>query len=188
MRKIGLFGGTFDPPHYGHLIMAEQVYEALQLDEIWFIPTNQPPHKENAKSKGMLRYEMIQTAISDHSAFKADPIELERNGKSYTIDTIAFLQKKHPDVCFYFIIGGDMVEYLPKWHRIDELIELVTFVGVKRPGYQLDSKYQVLEVDMPLIDISSTMIREKVANSQSIRYLTPSSVRKLIDDTRLYLS
>ncbi len=81
-----------------------------------------------------------------------------------------------------------MVEYLPKWHRIDELIELVTFVGVKRPGYQLDSKYQVLEVDMPLIDISSTMIRERVANSQSIRYLTPSSVRKLIDDTRLYLS
>ncbi|MFC4404052.1 nicotinate-nucleotide adenylyltransferase [Gracilibacillus xinjiangensis] len=186
MRKIGLFGGTFDPPHYGHLIMAEQVYESLQLDEVWFIPTNHPPHKEDAKSNGILRKEMIEAAIQGHPAFRVNGIELNRTGKSYTIDTIRDLQREYPDTAFYFIIGGDMVEYLPKWHQIDELNEIVQFVGVNRPGHSMETAYNIEEVEMPLINISSTMIRDRVANDRSIRYLTTPEVKVIIEKSKLY--
>ncbi|SER72865.1 nicotinate-nucleotide adenylyltransferase [Gracilibacillus ureilyticus] len=186
MRKIGLFGGTFDPPHYGHLIMAEQVYQSLQLDEVWFIPNNQPPHKAEAKSGGSIRLQMTEAAIQDHPAFRVNGMELHREGKSYTIDTIRQLQSEYPDFQFYFIIGGDMVEYLPKWHQIDELMKMVPFVGVNRPGHSMDTAYNVTEVEMPLIDISSTMIRKRAAEGQSIRYFTTPEVRAIIEKSKLY--
>ncbi|WP_163537823.1 nicotinate-nucleotide adenylyltransferase [Gracilibacillus sp. YIM 98692] len=186
MKRIGLFGGTFDPPHYGHLLMAEQAFQTLSLEEVWFIPSYQPPHKDDAKTKASYRIEMTRRAVSDNPHFYVDTMEVERKGKSYTLNTIKEIKEKHPNDEFYFIIGGDMVEFLPKWHRIEELMELITFVGVKRPGYSMQTPYPVKEVEMPLVEISSTDIRRRVSNKQSIRYLTPPEVIEIIERKRLY--
>ncbi|WP_066194232.1 MULTISPECIES: nicotinate-nucleotide adenylyltransferase [Gracilibacillus] len=186
MRRIGLFGGTFDPPHYGHLLMAEQAYQQLELDEVWFIPSFQPPHKAEAKTTALDRLEMTSEAIKGHPAFLVDPIEVEQETVSYTLNTVRALTEMFPDNAFYFIIGGDMVEYLPKWSDIDLLLQLVTFVGVNRPGHTLETPYPVKEVQMPLIDISSTMIRKRVKENRSIRYLTPPEVIAYINKRQLY--
>lgn len=186
MKRIGLFGGTFDPPHYGHLLMAEQVYQELALDEVWFIPSFQPPHKDDAKSTADDRVKMTEKAIQGHPAFRLNTIEVEQQTKSYTLFTIEMLKKQFPDYSFYFIIGGDMVEYLPKWHEIERLMEMITFVGVNRPGYKLDTSYPVEEVKMPVMDISSTMIRKRVGQGKSIRYLTSPAVIQLIQENKLY--
>ncbi|MGP4041787.1 nicotinate-nucleotide adenylyltransferase [Gracilibacillus sp. D59] len=186
MKRIGLFGGTFDPPHYGHLLMAEQAYQQLALDEVWFIPSYQPPHKAEAKTTAKDRVEMTKAAVHGHPAFNVNTIEVEREGKSYTLNTVQTLKEQYPSYQFYFIIGGDMVEFLPKWHQIEELIELITFVGVDRPGSSSNTPYPVEQVEMPLMDISSTMIRKRVSERQSIRYLTTPEVITIINKYELY--
>ena len=186
MKKVGILGGTFDPPHYGHLLIAEEVFHALNLDMVWFIPSYEPPHKDEAKSKPKDRVEMVNQAILDNNHFFLHTIEVERAEKSYTIDTIKLLQEQFPDITFYFIIGADMVEYLPNWYKIDELMQLVQFVGVKRPDYHLDTDYPVIEVNIPVMQISSTMIRDRVRRSKSIKYLVPDKVIELIKERNLY--
>ncbi|RCW65298.1 nicotinate-nucleotide adenylyltransferase [Saliterribacillus persicus] len=185
-KKVGILGGTFDPPHIGHLLMAEEVYQALELDEIWFIPSNVPPHKSNAKTSVDNRVEMLEIAIANNRHFKIETIETERSGKSYTLDTIVALKERYKDYSFYFIIGADMVEYLPNWYHIDELVNLLTFVGVKRPGFNLTTTYPVKEVEIPIMEISSTMLRDRISNNKSIRYLTPDSVHRYIKENHLY--
>lgn len=186
MKKIGLLGGTFDPPHIGHLTMAEEAYEKLNLDEVWFIPSAEPPHKEQAKVSAVDRLLMLKVALEPVNYFKINTIELERQGKSYTYDTIQALKEQYPTYQFYFIIGADMVEYLPNWYKIDQLIELVQFVGVKRPDYQLDTSYPVIILDTPGLDISSTMIRERLKLNRSVKYLIPERVLSLIKEKGLY--
>ncbi|MDX8045903.1 nicotinate-nucleotide adenylyltransferase [Gracilibacillus sp. S3-1-1] len=187
MKRVGLFGGTFDPPHYGHLLMAEQAHQQLNLDEVWFIPSYLPPHKSEAKTTAEDRVEMTKAAIEDNPAFKVNTIEVEREGKSYTLKTIQALKAQYPDYQFYFIIGGDMVEYLPKWHQIDQLIQLITFIGVDRPGSSTKHVvYPVEMIEMPSLDISSTMIRERISAGQSIKYLTPKEVITIINKNSLY--
>lgn len=186
MKRIGILGGTFDPPHLGHLIIAEEVRLALELDEIWFIPTNTPPHKDDAKTGVYDRIKMVELAIETNPHFKINTIEIKRSGKSYTIDTMEELTSLHPDYAFYFLIGADMVEYLPNWHRIDELMELVSFVGVKRSGYKLETDYNISTVNIPLIDISSTEIRKRLQNNRSANYLVPERVYAYIRGERLY--
>lgn len=186
MKKIGLLGGTFDPPHIGHLTMAEEAYEKLNLDEVWFIPSAEPPHKEQAKVSAVDRLLMLKVALEPVNYFKINTIELERQGKSYTYDTIQALKEQYPTYQFYFIIGADMVEYLPNWYKIDQLIELVQFVGVKRSDYQLDTSYPVIILDTPGLDISSTMIRERLKLNRSVRYLIPERVLSLIKEKGLY--
>lgn len=186
MSRIGIIGGTFDPPHVGHLIIAEEVRIALGLDEVWFIPTNEPPHKEKAMTDGKTRIKMVKKAVKNNPYFKVNDIEMEREGKSYTIDTMKALINRNPDITFYFIIGADMVEYLPHWHKIDELMELVTFVGVKRYGFNFNSTYPILEVAIPMIDISSSMIKERLIKNQSVTYLIPETVENFINEERLY--
>jgi len=186
MKSIGILGGTFNPPHIGHLIVAEHVREELNLEEVWFIPTNVPPHKIASEVSVVDRVNMLKQAIKDNSFFKINTIETEHHGKSYTIDTIVELKEQHPDHHYYFIIGADMVEYLPKWYKINELINYVTFVGVTRADYKLNSPYPVLEIDMPLIDISSTKIRERKTAGKSIKYLVPDSVLFYIKEQGLY--
>lgn len=186
MRKIGILGGTFDPPHVGHLIIAEEVRLALELEEIWFIPTYTPPHKEDAITKAYDRIKMTELAIQSNPYFKINTIEIERKGKSYTIDTIAELRRLYPDCEFYFIIGGDMVEYLPNWHRIDELVGMVKFVGVERTGYGMDPPYDVIKVEIPLIDISSSALRNFLRNNRSVNYLVPEAVFAYIRREGLY--
>lgn len=186
MKRVGILGGTFDPPHFGHLIIAEVVRETLDLEEIWFMPANEPPHKQKAMMAGNDRINMVNVAIKDNQYFKNIDIELKRTGKSYTLDTMQTLKNKHPDTEFYFIIGADMVEYLPHWHKIEELLKIVTFVGVNREGYGTESPYPVIKVDVPMVDISSTFIRQRLKDNLTIKYIVPDAVYTYIKDNRLY--
>lgn len=186
MRKIGILGGTFDPPHIGHLIIAEEVRIALELEEVWFIPTYTPPHKDDTKTKASDRIEMTKLATQDNPHFKVNTIEIERLGKSYTVDTIRELREMYPDCEFYFIIGADMVEYLPHWNEINALVKLVQFVGVKRSGYELVTPYDILTVDIPSIDISSSMLRLWLRKNRSAKYIVPEAVLSYIGGAKLY--
>ncbi len=186
MKKVGLLGGTFDPPHIGHLVIAEEVYEQLQLDEIWFIPSNEPPHKAKANITATNRVALLKAAIADNQHFFLETIEIDRPGKSYTFNTVHSLAESYPNISFYFIIGADMVEYLPKWNKIDELIKMIQFVGVKRPDYELQTDYPVIVLDVPSLNISSTMIRERIKQNKSIAYFVPNAVRRLIKENKLY--
>lgn len=186
-KRVGLMGGTFNPVHNGHLIVADQVASQLGLDQVVFLPDNLPPHvdkKEAIAAKD--RVKMVRMAIAGNEKFTLDTLEVDRGGVSYTYDTIKELKARHPDVDYYFIIGGDMVEYLPKWNRIDELVKMVKFVGVKRTGAKMNSKYPILWVDVPTIDISSTLIRNKIKQGCSIRYLVPDAVAEYLKEEGLY--
>lgn len=187
MKKVGILGGTFDPPHHGHLLIANEVQFALSFDEIWFMPNQEPPHKKkSALIKNKNRLDMLQLAIAENERFRVETIELQRQGPSYTADTIELLNERYPDTQFYFIIGADMIEYLPKWHRIDELVQLVQFVGVERPSYSSQTHFPILYVDVPAMDVSSSMIRERVRGGQTIRYLLPDSIIHYIKENHLY--
>jgi len=187
-KRIGIMGGTFNPPHLGHLIIAQQVGEQLGLDKIYFMPDAEPPHVDEKVSIPAIHREMmVRQSIMGNPLFDIETIELERGGKSYTIDTMKLLVAMHPDADFYFIIGGDMVAYLPKWKRIDELVQLVQFVGVARPGYVKETAYPIIWVDAPLVDISSTEIRKMVKTGRSIQYLVPDDVKDYISKEGLYL-
>lgn len=186
MRKIGLFGGTFDPPHIGHFIIAQEVKNHLTLDEIWFIPTNEPPHKNNAFINKMHRLEMLQRVVDTVDSFRVNPIELNRIGKSYTIDTIKAIKDEFPEDDFYFIIGADMVEYLPKWHEVEKLLSLVQFVGVGRPNYSLTTNYPIKKIDIPLVEISSTEIRKRIKKGWDIKYFLPHEVYIYMKEHLLY--
>src|SRR5690625_475021 len=186
MKRVGILGGTFDPPHLGHLIIAEEDKLALDLDEVWFITTNEQQKKKKANTHVHEQINMLENATQSNSAFHINAMETERLGKSYTFDSMNMLTDKLPTTSFYFIIGGDMVEYLPKWHRIEDLIRLITFVGVARTGYSLASTYPMKQVDIPLIDITSTMIRNRLENHKTVHYLIPSEVYAHIKARRLY--
>lgn len=190
-KKVGLYGGTFDPIHTVHLMVAEQALDALDLEEVWFLPARIPPHKRTRKiTADMHRVEMVRRALKGNPRFRINMIELERDAEqpSYTYDTIRILQARHPDIEFYFIIGGDMAAYLPEWYRIDDLIEMVQFVALARPGYTMVNPYMehVIQIEMPQLDVSSTMIREKASAGRSIRYLVPEAVRLYIEEEGLY--
>lgn len=187
VKKVGIMGGTFDPPHLGHLLIANDVQHALSLDEVWFMPNHIPPHKQrDSITNTGLRLEMLEAAIGDQPSFHVQTIELEREGPSYTYDTILLLKESHPTVDFHFIIGADMVEYLPKWHKIEELVNLVKFIGVKRPGYSIETAFPVIEVETPQFEVSSTLIRQRVKDGRSSHYLVPEQVRRIIEEKKLY--
>lgn len=196
MVKVGLFGGTFDPIHFGHLLLAEHTCEALRFDAVWFMPAADPPHKSRQPlATGLQRLEMIRLAIEGNSLFQVTDIEMERGGVSYTIDTIEELQRRFSDHAFSFLMGADMVNYLPKWHRIDELAARIDFVGVQRPGtlLQLDNlpahiRDQVTMLEVPLFELSSTTIRERVSQGMSVRYRVPDRVHEFIQRNDLYES
>ena len=186
MKKIGILGGTFDPPHIGHLIIAEEVREHLELDEVRLLPNNTPPHKTKTSTSNQERLDMLTLAVETNPCLTIDTIEWERTGPSYTIDTIKLLKEREVDVEIYFIIGADMIEYLPKWKQIDELSQLVQFIGVKRPGYSTETSYPVTLVEIPEIAISSSWIRKKINNGKTIKYLVPDAVKPYIEENRLY--
>lgn len=187
-KRVGILGGTFNPPHIAHLVIADQVCQQLGLDKVLFMPAAIPPHVDEKKTiDAKHRLTMVRKAIQDNPTFDMETIEIERGGKSYTYDTMVELIHKNPDTEYYFIIGMDMVNYLPKWYKIDELIQLVQFVGVKRPGYILDSAYPIISVDVPEIEVSSTTLRKKIAAHCSVNYLIPQSVIDYIQQEGLYI-
>ncbi|RRG18858.1 nicotinate-nucleotide adenylyltransferase [Weissella viridescens] len=187
--KVGILGGTFNPPHYGHLMIGEQVADQLHLDQIRFMPNALPPHVDEKKAiDAKDRVNMVRAAIMGNRQFDIELSEVMRGGKSYTYDTMAALKEANPNVEYYFIIGGDEVAYLPTWHRIDELLELVHFVGVHRKGQPTETEYPVEWVEMPQLEISSTDIRQRIAEHRSIRYMVPDMVAAYIFKEGLYLN
>lgn len=188
-KQVGILGGSFNPIHIAHLVMADQVGKNLGLDKVSLMPSYLSPHVDEKKSiDAEHRLNMLQLAIEDNPYLDVEMIELERKGKSYTYDTIKQLKEENPDTDYYFIIGGDMVDYLHTWHRIDELVELVNFVGVKREGYSQESSYPIIWVDIPEITISSTEIRKKIVQGCSLKYLVPDKVLDYIAREGLYLN
>lgn len=188
-RHVGILGGTFNPVHTGHLVIAEQVFQQLHLNKVLFLPDNIPPHRGVQKTKpigGNERIEMIKLAIEDNLHFDLDLTDVNRGGVSYTYETVKILKQLNPNTEFYFIIGGDMVENLPKWSHIDELVQMIHFVGVCRKGFEKSSKYPILWVNTPELEISSSMIRESVREGRSIKYLVPERVEDYILDKGLY--
>ncbi|MEO5295449.1 nicotinate-nucleotide adenylyltransferase [Enterococcus cecorum] len=186
-KQVGILGGNFNPVHNQHLLIADQVGTALNLEKVYLMPEYLPPHVDEKDTiEAEHRLNMLKLAIADNSLFDIEQAELQRKGKSYTYDTMKALIAQNPDTDYYFIIGGDMVEYLPKWYKIDELVEMVQFVGVKRPGYTIDTPYPIIWLDAPMMDLSSSLIRKKIAQGCSIRYLVPEAVRNYILEKGLY--
>lgn len=191
--KVGIMGGTFDPLHIGHMMAAEAARDTYGLQEVWFMPSHIPPHKHEAGVSGEDRLAMVQEAVKNHEAFCTLDWEVVRGGVSYTYETIRRLQEEYPHFDLYFIIGADMVQYLPKWNEIEEPVQRLTFIGVGRPGTPLDLDAlpdfiakKVLLADMPLVDISSTMLRERAAAGKSIRYMVPEAVFDYVQRSGLY--
>jgi nicotinate-nucleotide adenylyltransferase len=189
MRKIGIIGGTFDPLHNGHLIIAQEALVSCSLDEIWFMPNNRPPHKQNKHiTASANRIEMVKLAIDNNPNFHLSLVEFERKSLSYTYDTLLYLHSIHKHTSFYFIIGADMVNDLVNWHQIDKLMEIVTFIGVKRPGTVIQSPYMknIIAIEVPQFEMSSTFLRKRFADGGNIRYFLPEKVRKYIEENDLY--
>jgi len=199
--RLGIFGGSFDPPHHGHLLLAECCREACQLDQVWFLPTAVPPHKQDKQlTTAEARIEMLQLAIAGNPAFSVSSYEVERGGVNYTVDTLAHFRQEDPDGQLFFLLGADMLHDLPNWRQAAKVCELATPVVVSRPGTgQLDfdalapvasaqriDTIRSHQVEMPQVEISSTEIRRRVSQQLSIRYRTPRSVEKYIETHGLY--
>ncbi len=186
-KRVGILGGAFNPVHMGHLIIADQVSEQLGLDEFYLMPSYQSPHLDEKRTISSVdRVEMLKLAIKDNQKLSLELTEIHRKGKSYTFDTMKELIKRNPDTDYYFVVGGDMVEYLPKWKQIDELVNLVQFVGVDRLESKSESSYPIIWIDVPLIEISSSDIRKKLETKCSVNYLLPNNVLEYIHKNRLY--
>jgi nicotinate-nucleotide adenylyltransferase len=190
MKKTGIFGGSFNPPHTGHLLIAQEALSQLNLDCIIWIPAKKPPHKQlGGNASDLDRAEMVRLAIEENENFHLSLIEFEREGASYTIDTVKHLLSIDPDQQLTFIMGGDMVHSLGTWKGIDELRELVSFAGVRRKDSPVDEsweEYKVKRVDVPLLEISSTFIRKRRQSGGNVRYFIPKKVLQYIEEKGLY--
>ena len=184
LKKIAIYGGTFDPVHHAHLILARQAIETLDLDKVILVPAAISPLKKAAPvASGEVRLAMLQAAIKDEPEFEVTECELLRPPPSYTIDTVEEIRQRECDASIYCLIGEDNVEQLPQWHRFAELEKLVRFVVLDRSGKQPSHSYQLIH---RRFDISATEIRCRVARRESIRYLVPESVEKIIQREELY--
>lgn len=186
-KQVGILGGNFNPVHNAHLLVADQVRQQLSLDQVLLMPEFLPPHKDKKETIDQHhRLMMLELALNGKEGLGIERLELDRKGISYTYDSMKILTEANPDTDYYFIIGADMVEYLPKWHRIDELLELVQFVGVQRPKYKAGTSYPVIWVDVPLMDISSSMVRDCIATGREPNFLLPEMVWQYIKREGLY--
>lgn len=184
--RLALYGGTFDPVHHGHLLLARDALEELQLDRVVFIPANLSPHKlATSPAPAALRREMLAAAIADEPGFALDDSELQLSGPSFTIDTVERVRAAYPDAAIFYLIGEDNVRDLPTWRRSEDLRRLVEFVVFGRgdAAGQATGLFRTLN---RRIDISATEIRRRVARGASIRYLVPEPVRSIITAHQLY--
>ncbi len=199
--NVGILGGTFDPVHSGHLILAEVAREQLNLNEILFIPAGQPWLKvERTITPAEHRVQMLRLALDDTPYFRTSEMEIKRSGPTYTIDTINALKKRLSDEDeLFFILGQDNLMQLPQWHDAPELIQLCYLVAAPRPGVKKPDlkameaeipgiRQRVMLMKEPLVDISATDIRERVARGLSVRHLVPEPVNRYIKEHRLYIA
>jgi len=186
--KIGILGGTFNPIHIGHLILAEEVREKLGFDKIIFMPTNLAPHKDNADIVSAEdRYKMAKLAIKTNKYFSVSDIEIKREGRSYTIDTLKEVKRTHPEDELYFIIGSDLLKYLDDWKDLKEIIKMVSFIVATRPGYPLEEiPSYISTIPIRAVDISGFEIRKAIKENKSFRYLVPEAVFDYVKEKRLY--
>jgi nicotinate-nucleotide adenylyltransferase len=184
MKKVGIYGGTFDPIHHGHLILGRQACEELELDQLIFVPAAVSPFKSPAFASGEMRSAMLRAAIEAQEDFFVDDCELRRPPPSYSFDTVLQIRERDPNAELFWLIGADNVSGLNKWHRIDELKLLVQFVVLDRGSVEKNAhQFRVVQSN---IDISATEIRKRVASKRSIRYLVPKAVEEIIRREKLY--
>jgi len=191
---IGLFGGSFNPPHVAHQIVAEVVRDQFDLDAIWWIPNDTPPHKGPANlAAAACRLRMTELTVQDHPCFRVEDLEIQRAGVSYTVDTVQALQERHPETDFALIIGSDSLDQFASWHKPDEIVRRVPLIVYKRPG-GLDDVAEprfanhVKYASAPMMEVSGTEIRARCRRGRSIRYLVPDAVRSYIESNDLYRS
>ena len=185
-EKIGLFGGSFDPIHHGHLILARDAMESLGLDRVIFIPANVSPHKlEHPPAPARIRCEMVEAAIAGESRFSMDACEAEREGPSFAVDTVRIMQRRFPQAQFFYFIGEDNVPALHTWREINELKKIASFVVLTRGDLEPIEGFPVISRN---IDISSTDIRNRIAQGLSVRYLLPDAISAILARHKLYLN
>jgi nicotinate-nucleotide adenylyltransferase len=199
MKKIGIMGGTFNPIHNGHLFLAENAFDQIGLDQILFMPSKNPPHKAKPeKITDQQRVDMINLAICDNSHFALSTVELERDGYTYTADTLTLLAKENQEVRYYFIVGADSLFMMHQWYQPQVIFDLCTVVAAGRDhvdGAELAAQAELLEeqyhadiqlISMPTIQIASADIRDRVAQNKTIRYYLPDQVARYICQHGLY--
>lgn len=190
--RIGIFGGTFDPVHLGHLIVAEQCREQVQLEQVWFMPAAHPPHKLNRPLTSVEhRLEMLRLAVGGHEAFVVSDLETRLPVPNYTVQTLRRLREQFPEAEWFLLLGADSLCEFPTWYEPFAIAQMATLVVAARPGYtrpeSLPPEFRVRWVQSPLIEISSTDIRQRIRQGRSIRYLVPRAVECYIAQQRLYL-
>jgi nicotinate-nucleotide adenylyltransferase len=197
-ERIGLFGGTFDPPHLGHLILASEAKTQLELTRLLWTVTPNPPHKQDQTITPLEhRLAMVKLAIEDNPSFELSDVELDRPGPHYTLDTIKLLAEQNPNAEIVPILGGDSLNDLPTWHQPKEILYAAHWVGVlRRPGEETNLeelerelpgiKSKVHYVDAPLLEIASRDIRQRIAHGESVRYYVPKAVYEYIEEHHLY--
>ncbi len=193
--RIGIYGGAFDPVHYGHLLLAEMCREQCQLDEVWFVPTRRPPHKDLDLTEGRHRVEMLKFAVAGHRQFQVKTLELDREETSWTVDTLAVVKSQQPESTLFFLMGADSLRDLPTWRQPERIAQLATLVAVNR-GTQKSEEFlkglapsivpRVRFVTMPGVALSATEIRERIRHRQSVRFMVPRAVEEYIAQHGLY--
>ena len=192
--RLGLFGGTFDPIHVGHLILADQCRESCGLDRVWFVVAGEPPHKRGDRTAVAHRLEMARIAAAGHPSFAVSEIEATRPGPHYSVETLESVRRERPDDELFFLIGADSLNDLPNWREPGRIAQLATIVVVNRPGIEGDrpcrspcsAPAQVQSVTIPPIGIASTNLRKRVKEGKSIRYMVPRGVEAYIEAQGLY--
>ncbi len=191
MKRIGIFGGTFNPIHIGHLAVAQAAQEAMRLDKVIFVPSNWPPHKNtDTLAAAKHRFNMVRLAIKDNPRFAICDFEIRREEKSYTIDTLGYFRRVLPAKSkLFFIIGGDTLPHLKSWRYIADILKLVTFIVANRPGQFKKSSGKKIDyhaITMQGIDISSSYLRRRIAEGKTVKYYVVDSVLRYIKGHRLY--
>ena len=190
-RRLGVMGGTFDPVHHGHLVAASEVQARFDLDEVIFVPTGQPWQKTSREvSPAEDRYLMTVIATASNPRFSVSRVDIDRKGPTYTVDTLTDLKAMHPDADLFFITGADALEQIVSWRRADDVYKLAHFIGVTRPGYELNGQHlpkgSVSLVEVPAMAISSTACRARTAAGLPVWYLVPDGVVQYISKRGLY--
>ncbi len=188
--RIGVLGGTFDPPHMGHLIVASTAFDALRLDRMLFVPAAAPPHKlGQVVAIAEQRLRMVRLAVQGDSRFEVDDLEIQRPGASYTVDTLRALHERDPASELFFLLGADQLRELHTWREPDEVVRLACLAVLSRGGDEIADadRYRIRPVAVPRIDIAATEIRRRIRAGESIRYLVAEPVREMIERERLYV-